>query len=88
MVRPPGEVVHCVANGQPAQVVPNTAIPPPPLAGRIGALTRPGQVTVPVVRSMVKRSLANRPPGAFGGCTFVKICAPAVSSLANSGPVP
>src|SRR5271166_3359631 len=65
--------VHCATSGQPAQAVPNAATPPPFLTGRIATLTCPGQVTVSAARSMVKRSLANRPPSAGGGCTFVII---------------
>jgi hypothetical protein len=37
------------------------------LTGRIATLTCPGQVTVSAAMSMVKRSLANRPPSAGGG---------------------
>jgi hypothetical protein len=88
MTRPVAQVVHWAANGQAAQAGPNAALPPPRLADRIATLTRPGQVTVLVVRSMSKRSLANRPPGAVGGCTLVIIRAPAVSRMASSLPVP
>src|SRR5215217_2041629 len=87
-VRPSAELVHWAARGQPAHALPNTAAPPPALAGRMGTVTAPGQVTVPAPRSMVKRSLANRPAGAFGGCTLVLIWAPAFSSFANNSPAP
>src|SRR5674476_892397 len=88
MVRPVFPVVHWAANGQPAQAVPKAAVPPPALAGRMGTVTSAGQVTVPAPRSIVNRSLGNRPPGATGGCTFVRMSAPAASSLSSSTPAP
>ncbi len=71
-----------------AQAAPNAAVPPPPLAVRIGTVTCPGQTTVPPFRSISKPSLVNRPPSAVGGCTLVMIRAPAFSSRSSSLPAP
>ena len=57
-MRPVLAVTHRAANRQPAKA----AVPPPALAARMETVTRAGQVTVPVPRSIVNRSLRNRPP--------------------------
>jgi len=72
----------------PTRSSPQRASPPPPERGVIATVRLAGQVTVLSARSMVNRSLANRPPGACSGGTLVIAVMPDWSRWARTWPVP
>lgn len=69
-----GRGVHWSCSGHCPHDAPN--VPVPLAAIRNATVCAPGQVTVPAVKSMSKRSLANRPPGALSRGTLVIAVAP------------
>ena len=83
--RPLVLAVHRARRGQSRQGAPNVAVP----LAVICRVCPAGQVTVPVVVSMVKSSAVN-PPGTAGrsGIGLITAVWPASASTARAGPLP
>src|SRR5664279_4102117 len=88
MLRPAVAVVHCARSGQSAQTAPKAALRAPSPIPRIGAVLPAGQLTVSASRSMLKASLVNNPPAAWGFWVLHLDSTPARARRSCNSPVP